>query len=314
MRSKILRGAGFWLLAAALFLLCNYRYAHSEYYRSMAALFRYEAVPEDLQIVNFGSSHETMDIDYSVLPEYRCFNFALHGQSLRFDRALMKSYADNLGEGCVVILPASYFTLYYDPYRRFTSDYSRYCRVLSLDGIKEAMPDCGFKELALYRWFPLLSSQKNFVKILEPLPSEPLTYEESDRVIKADKIEENAKVRSEYHLGRVTEEPNRVCVSAYREMLDLCRERGWKPVVMTGPVYSSYKKGFSEALERIEGQMDELLADYPEVVRLDYSGDPRFCDSPDLYYDSNHLSKNGREMFTKILYEDLVDHGLLAAG
>lgn len=105
---KVVQGVIFSILIISSILALNYRYKNSEYYRSIYGLFRYEDVPTDLEIVNFGSSENIMAVDFNIIPERKTFNFAMHGQYLTLDERLLNSYKDNFSDNTVVILPASF--------------------------------------------------------------------------------------------------------------------------------------------------------------------------------------------------------------
>ena len=305
---KVIRGFIFLVLIIFLILTLNYRYKNSEYYRSIYGLFRYESVPMDLDIVNFGSSENIMAVDFNIIPERKTFNFALHGQYLTLDERLLNSYKENFSDDTVVILPASFFTPYYDNELTDTVK-GVYYRILDIDQI----PDLKIADLLLYRYFPLLSSKENVFESFSSLEYEELTFSELDAKVEDEFLLEHAEEYGQTYLNERIKDatPNAECDASYHRILDLCKENGWKPVLLTVPVHKYYREQFPEdILALFYEYVDGLLQEYPDAIYLDYSTDGRFYTNNSLYYDSDHLNQDGRTLFTQILYDDLIKYGL----
>lgn len=108
----VIRTLVYVLLLSVTLLGFNGRYKHSDYYRSLNGLLRFESVPEELQVVNVGSSHARYGIDYSGHPELRAFNFAMDSQRMLYDELILEAYASHLQEDALVIIVISSFTFF----------------------------------------------------------------------------------------------------------------------------------------------------------------------------------------------------------
>lgn len=310
MKLPFLRGIIFCGLAVALFLLANAFYEKSDYYRGIEGLFRYEDVPENLQVVNFGSSHAMCGIDYANFPQLRTFNFSLNSQNLYCDYLLMRSYQKHLSRGCVVILPVSYYSLYAPVDVDSMKDVlPRYYRILDLDNLRE-LPGFNIKDMFLYRYFPILSAQRAVTMTFAP--THELTYMPPGGLMAKATAEEYGRKRAYFHFQERDEHkvvPEQL--DSLRNMLALCRQNGWKPVIVTLPVTVYYSKWFSDqALAAFHQTILSLVKEYPEAMYMDYSRDQRFADNIQLFKDSDHLNQPGRLAFTQILLQDCWQAGL----
>lgn len=308
MKKESFRGICFLIIVVIVFCTLNYRYKHSAYYRQIGGLFRYENIPNNLEIVNLGSSEEAMGIEWEIVPRLRGFNFASHGQWINADRLVLESYKEHLGTGCVVVIPASYFTPYYD--RDITSNPGLYYRILSVDKI----PECKIENLILYRYFPILSSGKELWETFNSLKYGKLEHSESGEVTLDEEIllEASIKKGTEYATYRLKPEVDSVCDAAYHMILEMCRENGWKAVIVTCPLHKSYDECYSDdSKERFYSYINSLCVEYPEVIYLDYSKEEIFYESWEHRYDGDHLDQSGRELFTKMLYNELREKGIL---
>lgn len=95
------------LLTIALISL-NAIYAHTIKFTGETGKFA--KVPDDLELVNLGSSHGACAFSYDVIPQLKAFNFALSAQHLVYDYGFLKLYTPNLARKCVVLIPVSYFS------------------------------------------------------------------------------------------------------------------------------------------------------------------------------------------------------------
>jgi hypothetical protein len=95
-------------------------------------------------------------------------------------------------------------------------------------------------------------------------------------------------------------------------MLQICKESGFKPVLITTPLSESYLELFPEEMTRkFHQDLNDIRVNFPNVPYLDYESDERFYTHTELFYDSQHLNQAGGELFTLILAEDLQRLGLL---
>lgn len=311
MNKKYFRGIFFFIIIIVIFGVLNYRYKRSAYYRQMDGLFRYENIPYDLEIINLGSSEEAMDIDWRMISGYNSFNFALHGQCINMDRLVLDSYKEHLGEGCVVIIPASYFTPYYND--DIMLNPGTYYRILDIEKIPEC-PEYSIENLILYRWFPLLSSGKELREAFSSMHYEELEYSEGGEQTGTEELMEefSRKRGNEYYTYRIKPKVNPVCDMAYHSILQMCEENNWKPIIITCPLHESYDDCFPDDVkERFHSYIDALCIEYPDIIYLDYSKEEAFYRSFEHRHDGDHLDLSGRKIFTKMLYADLVKNKVI---
>lgn len=71
-------------------------------------------IPDTLDVCNFGSSHGLYGFNYEDIQYngYKCFNFGLVSQYISYDYRLIQQYGNHIGEGTIVFIPVSYFSLF----------------------------------------------------------------------------------------------------------------------------------------------------------------------------------------------------------
>lgn len=96
------------------------------------------------------------------------------------------------------------------------------------------------------------------------------------------------------------------------EMIALCRKNNITPVIITTPITGVQNETFeNENFFQIFNAFKDDLKNKTKVVWLDYSNDKNFCDSYDLFLDTNHMNRKGQKFFTKKVLEDLKELNLL---
>jgi len=95
-----------------------------------------------------------------------------------------------------------------------------------------------------------------------------------------------------------------VAVAYFRRVLELARDRGIGVVVVEYPVSPAYLAAASKRVDlaEIDRRLDGLLADHPEVRRLDARG--LFSGRVELFADPDHINRRGaRELSLRIRAE-----------
>lgn len=88
-----------------------------------------------------------------------------------------------------------------------------------------------------------------------------------------------------------------------KAIADLCLQQGARLVLITTPCWKSYYENLPEKqIRKMHALTQQLQREY-DITYLDYMIDHRF--TADDFHDSNHLSKQGAEKFTKLLNEDM---------
>ena len=310
---KLLRSGIFILILIVVLFSLNYRYMKSEaYFGVVEGVKPYEQgqIPEKLQIVNLGSSHSLFGIDLSLFPEYRSFSFAFTSQMLLIDSCLLTKYQNHLDEDCVVIIPVSYFSYYMKADRNITAQIPRYARILSINEFTAI----SWRDYIIGKYFPVCFLSKEIWKIFTyNNANSDSIYVTNDKAAVPDSLEEEGKRSSDYYKSIAgNQEVDELQAASLINILKLCRQNNWKPVLVTTPLTRYHNKWYSsEFLDTFREQTFDLIRDFPEAVYWDYSDDDRFYDHYEYFMDSQHLNKSGQELFTSILIEDCRNAGYL---
>ena len=306
MRKKWLRGCGFFLLVAVLLCGLNALYVQSDYYQSIEGLWRYDAMPEDLQLVALGSSHGVYSFDFTLYPDYHSFNFAFAGQKPFFDFLLLERYQSHLGEGCVVVLPAFLGTWYGEG----ESLPARYYRILPPATVR-GLPGYSPIDVFLYHTMPVFSSKKGLFDAFAPRTGQ-WTVTRSEAVTDTVHAQRDAEVYIQHFYVRRSRVRNETEWAAVRNILALCRQRGWQPVLVTAPIANTFYQAVPAGiLEGLYADIEELRREYPELLFWDDAQADflRYDDS--LFWDLLHLNTRGQEVYTRAFVERLRREGRL---
>lgn len=277
----------------------------------------YRDLPEAVDIAVFGASHGRED--FKFFPEGQAaFNFSLSLQTPEYDLRLMREYQEHIRPGALVVLTVSpIFPFYTQPEEQFREQQPRYYRILSPGNLID--PDLG-----LYlrgRLSPLLT--EDFEDVLaaffEDEPLEPTIDEESGHKQMTPESAQNRKPNvfslQIAHVEACFPEANPALEEAYREMLALCQERGWRAVLAVPPYLKEYTDCYTEFspdyFDVMRGLLEPLAWEYGAAY-LDYSRDPDFTGRYDYYRDMSHMNLEGAEAFNRRFFADLGELGLLS--
>ena len=155
MKKFVARGFCFAAIGLALLCLLNFFYVRTNGYKSLDGVYKLNALPENIQVMNLGSSHGEFGLDYSGIVGLTGFNFGLRGQSPYLDLQVLKKFSPKLYDGCVVIIPVSCFSFIQD------KDYDRqhilYYGILDYGAIPNHSP----MEYVKFKLLPILSASFN---------------------------------------------------------------------------------------------------------------------------------------------------------
>ena len=273
-------------------------------------------MPEQIDVAVFGASHGRED--FKTAPEGSVmFNFALSSQTPEYDLRLMREYQDRIRPGALVVITASpLYPFYLQREEDFDKLQPRYYRILPPWDMVD--PDWGYA-LRL-RISPLLT--EDYTKIanafLHPEELVPTTDERRGglRLQPEDLPAEKERIHKNHIAPDITSFPEEspAMADAYREMLALCREKGWRAVLATPPYTSEYLECFEEYSPEffrvLDGFLDALSEEYG-AARLDYSRDAAFSNRYELFKDIDHLNLEGAALFNGRFFEDVRALGLL---
>lgn len=328
-------------VAALLIGLFNLIYTHGYYYNSVyGEVKKFENVPNHITFANFGTSHGLAAFRYDE-NDRSSFNFALSGEDIYHDFQTLKQFSDHLDKGCIVSIPVSYFSfclstdepsqkryyMYLDKQyiRKFSYETlidSKYVPVLR--SIEFLFKDIiGDEEINVENFMddPAANAKGNIN--LFSLKASAATIENKEQVevqqgstdnnARIQMLDQHALTRSESWrsgrmvLGQKYREENTALLI---EMIDYCREKGFRPVLLTIPVYSSLTKAFTEEeLEKYYFSCIDEVVKETDILYIDYSKESSLINEPLYYNNSDHMSAEGGEAFLKRYKEDLKAEG-----
>jgi DltD protein len=298
MRRFIIRGLCFACIGLALLYVLNLFYIRTNGYKSLDGTYKFYMVPDNINVMNLGSSHGEFGLDYEEINTITGFNFGLRGQSHYFDLQVLKKYSDKLATGCVVVIPVSCFSLLQGV------DYDQrilYYRVLGYGSI----PDHNPIEYVKFRLLPVLAASFNVKYLISDKKSI-----DPDLFATPGADEEFYIYNALYYYGLFEDlkkegANNENNVKTLGEIVEYCQDNGFKPVLITTPFTNHYNYWYStEDYSEFYAAIDSIVEKYG-VPYLDYSHDPRFGGTLEWFGDSDHLNPTGRRIFTTILLSDL---------
>lgn len=267
-------------------------------------------VPSGIQLCNFGSSHGMYGFDYeNVEDRFICYNFGQTSQFISYDYRILQNYIDNFDKGAVVFITISHFSLFGPPditYENFASLNKRYYKFLDDDLIKEYDAKTDF----FVSYAPSLVSDDivSLFKGLLGIRDSSVWNEMTD----AQAAAEHAYSRYSVFIKEKMDENgerlyNEEEIAALYNMIALCQDRGLVPILVTTPYLSEYNDSVRENDPEFYDDFYSLIGKVVSdtgVRYFDYSCDPCFIDDYSLFYNTDHLNRNGAQKFTGILIEE----------
>ena len=323
----------------------NHFYVNGYYYRDVyGEIDKMLDVPYDIRMVNLGTSHGLASFRYPEDGVVR-YNLALSGEDLYHDFATLRQFADHLAEGCIVALPVSYFSFCMSTEEPSQKRYYAY-----LD--REYLRGFSYETLINAKYLPVLRSGEFIIKDLikdQELDVGAAMMEDNavltdgtaqadangsaeaeaassqqtvtDALTRQEHAEKEAELaahaagraeswRSGYMTaGRVYIEEN---TKILREMVNFCFDSGFRPVLVSTPIYKALNEQFSEEeLETCYFAPMRAVAAETGVPYLDLSHDEALSDVPEYYGNSDHMSAEGAAAFYERYTEYLRQIGYL---
>lgn len=267
------------------------------YSTKMAAI---DSIGKTARTVVLGSSHTYYGVITDSIPD--AINLAAVSQIYEYDYRILKRHADKLPRLKHVIIPVSYFSFFDPPFEDYDWGTEIYYKIyLDID----KYTDLSYRNFEI-AYFESYSGKLSKYILHKPLPATSptgfgLDFKESHEV-----SPHQGKARAEAHSTMPSgyEPRNRLY---FEKLIELCLERGIKPILVTTPAHRSYTDALNpKQLKR----MKSLIRHYCDRYGLrhyDFLTDKRFDDSD--FYDQDHLCRAGAEKFTSIVKEILSDSG-----
>ena len=271
---------------------------------------KFKEIPDNLEIINLGSSYAKYAFDYSKVG-IKGFNFGVQPQSLSYDFRILKQFKNKLKKNGVIIITIPDFVFAFLDYP--IEDYNyRYYSFLNKENILNYSSLKNF----LLNYFPLILQPKKLKYILKDISkenSDSLVFiENSETVTKEAQRRINGWKKEFKLLGTENSEDIplnikemfRKTQSLLEEMINYSLTNELKPVIVIPPCSKELNNFFSDNFLKEILYSNIEKANKSLIPVLDYLKDSEFQDYH-LYINSDFLNVNGRELFTKRVVADL---------
>lgn len=301
------------MVATLAGFIVYYFYRRSPAYKNYFHFInKMQAVPDNLQLINLGTTAAYYAFDYGNL-NVRAMNMATYTQTFQYDLKILKKYEEKLGKNAVVLISIEYFVFLCPKVPSWRKEvYNQFLNLLESEGKT-------FKEtfhIFFIRNFPFLfrnyhQSILNMIKMEEKYgKSNNFTIYEQNRIInqKLNALWGGAGISKEdLFSNKLTPEVKKKIADSKNhlgEMIDFCISKDWNPVFVILPYSFEMNKRFSKQLldEICYNNLNEFVKKGVSV--LDYSHNERLASSK-LYMDMEYLNLEGRRRFTNIVMQDL---------
>lgn len=255
---------------------------------------------KDATTLVMGNSHTYFGILTDSIEN--AINVAGVSQNYEYDYRILFSFLSEMPRLKNALIDVSYSSFFDPPFEDYDWGTEIYYKIyLDIDKYS----DLSYRNFEI-AYFESYSGKLSKYILHKPLPATSptgfgLDFKESHEV-----SPHQGKARAEAHSTMPSgyEPRNRLY---FEKLIELCLERGIKPILVTTPAHRSYTDALNpKQLKR----MKSLIRHYCDRYGLrhyDFLTDKRFDDSD--FYDQDHLCRAGAEKFTSIVKEILSDSG-----
>lgn len=275
-----------------------------------------ENVPEGIDICNFGDSQGYYGFNYDdYIDDYTCFNFSLPSQSMTYNYRILKNYQNNIKSDATVYINISYVSCWgrrEESASDFQSKNQRYYRFLQKEYIKGYDAGTDF----LVNYLPALAvSPQTLIRTVTNMEGGGGGVNTWDHVTCETNAITHGMARYRSHVaGNVNEDGTRIInkeeISAVYDMIELCRKIGAEPVLITTPYLAEYieavKKNDPKFYDDYYGVINDIVKN-TDVRYYDYQCDDRFVSRYDLFFNTDHLNRDGAKKFTSVLLQETLE-------
>ncbi|AGT43417.1 SGNH/GDSL hydrolase family protein [Treponema pedis] len=303
---------------AVLFLGVNFLYKNTNHWKAENNVYKFNFVPDKIQLANLGSSHGEVNFIYDDFPEYTAFNFGISGQRHSYNYVILKQYINTFEKNAVVILPISYFEITnIETAKNKKSKRPVYYRFVQKKYMQE-IDEWKYSDYIKFNYFPVFFGNRIFQKILHDITENRMNiFWNRTKYINEEELDNycQMKFKGWTHPNEEKGEEgfmynfNMVC-----SIIELCKKHDLIPVLVTTPItdvlngYFEEKENFFNTFYRFT---DELTKKYPDVHYFDYSHNKEFSPNHKLFSDGDHLNVSGAKKFTDTVIRDLKKAGIL---
>ncbi|MBQ7753432.1 MAG: hypothetical protein IJR80_07230 [Treponema sp.] len=282
----------------------------TNYWKSENNLYKFNNIPNDIELSNIGSSHTVYAMKYDFVPEIKTFNFGLAAQPYFYDYQLLNKFKNHLIKQAVILIPISYFGITQE--EQYSLFRKRYYRILT----RSEMDYYSFKEYLLYSKYPILSAGMNKTRLFRDIKQEQMSpfYNRTTSLNGHELYDYCLQKHNDWTTkdnGKTGYEHNILAVS---KIIDLCYSNSFIPVLITTPITDVLNDIYEEDgdfFPTFEQFTTDLCNKYPDLLYLDYSRSEEFSHNHELFADGDHLNNFGAEKFTQTVVNELRSRGLL---
>ena len=271
-----------------------------------------EGVPDNLEIVNLGSTFSKFGFDYKWFNK-KGFNFAVQPQPLAYDSIILNKYAKNIKKGAVVVVVVCPFGFTVDYYPNDDANYKYY---FFLDK-KEILGYSRTKEFFVKR-LPFLTrfaTSGLLGRVIRKLGK--ITGWQSAEEVRHKDHRINGWM-CEFDLSNMVDGSQKekfepvfqYTIGSLRKILETCKKHEFKPVIINMPAVKAQSSEFSDEFIDSFYSANVSSANFCGAPVIDYFRDGRFDDSTLYENGADCLNDKGREYFAKIFIDDLKKLGL----
>jgi hypothetical protein len=265
-----------------------------------------ERISANVNIIVTGSSQSLFGINPSYF-DLSGFNVANSSQSLYYDKEIVIKNLNKLSNLKCVIIPISYFSLYYrleDSEEAWRSYY--YYQYWGIDNSNMSKFDIRkYSAFALYT--PSVSASiisNNFnTNFTDGIQENGYNIRDTSGNF-ANISFESGKKRVAFHQQLIDKGDYQQVSSACDELIKVLINKGLKVVIITPPVYKTYSSFLDSGILKKNKNFINRFSLNPNVVYYDFLTDPRF-EKRD-FLDNDHLNFIGAEKFSKIINEEII--------
>lgn len=315
------------LIVFLIITAINAFYIKGNYYRdTYGEIQKFYDVPYGITLANSGTSHGLASFDYTDVEGETTFNFALSGEDIYHDFQTLKQFSDHLADGCVVAIPTSYFSFCMSLDEPSQKRYYEYMDYDKLRGFS-------YEILINTKYIPVLRSGEFLFKDL--IKDQTLDFGVVLQDAQATNPSDNAQLQKASDSAATQAMVNALQSHAIGraegwrsgymnigdkymadncqlliDMINYCKEQGWRPVLITTPIHYTLNEAFSEAeLEYYYFSNVHKAQQATDVPYLDLSHDEKFSSVAEYYGNSDHLNKKGAAAFMEVYLDYLKEIG-----
>ena len=265
----------------------------------------------DIKVLLLGSSH----IEEAVKPELvgkGTFNLAISARLKEYDAALAEMFVPRMDSLQVVLMPIDYTNFFFC---REIPDRPQGPEAVNLVGTCKCMHTkyMGVHIDPVWYWSEILNSKLNFmsrfwnsnVQVLQECDS--LGYVKLDVSERKTGWELRARPALLDSTLSINEESYQSLWQVYDTIARITRDKGVRFLIVTSPVYETYKERINDTMYSDMMQfVDKLRSKYPHVEFYNFIYTEGFL--PEDFNDSSHLSDSGADKFSRLLSEVIYPH------